>query len=136
MLGCFGMGTILRRKMTVKTDLAPQIRHIPPTPPYTPDPPYSPYGHGRSNGWSFLTSTNLKPWTAPRNYLISECLCDFRPKNANLTPPAHFWGCTNSRTQKSDKHSYLMHFSDTVQGLGLVLVRNDQPFDLPCLYVE
>ena len=58
----------------------------PPYPPYTLDPLYSTYRHGRSNGWSFLTSTNLKPWTAPRNYTNSECLCDFRPKNANLTP--------------------------------------------------
>ena len=50
---------------------------ISPNPPYTTHPLYSPYGHGRSNGWSFLTFTNLRPCTVPEKSLISECLYNF-----------------------------------------------------------
>ena len=102
--------------------------------PYTKRAPYTPYGYNRSNGCSFLTSIHLRPCTVWRNYTNSECLRDFGSNFGEIGPRAHFSGVPNSSTPKSQNHSYLTHFSDTVQGLGLVLVRNDQPFDLPCPY--
>ena len=53
-----------------------------------------------------------------------------------MPPRARFWRCMKRWTRKSHKHSLVRNFSDTVQGLGLVLVRNDQPFDLSCPYDE
>jgi len=49
-----------------------------------------------------------------------------------MHPRAGLPGVPNSPALKSHGHSEIGGFSDTVQGLGLVLVRNDQPFDLPC----
>ena len=53
-----------------------RIKHhifaISPNPPYTTYHPYSPYEHGRSNGWSFLTFTNLRPCTVSENPLTIE----------------------------------------------------------------
>ena len=63
--------------MDLNIGLKHPILAKPPYPPYTPDPPYSSYGHRRSNGWSFLTSTNLRPCTVSEMCVISECLCDF-----------------------------------------------------------
>ena len=47
---------------------------------------------------------------------------------------AGFPGVPNSLTLKSHKHPKIRGFLGTVQGLGSVLVRNDQPFDLPSPY--
>ncbi len=55
---------------------------------------------------------------------------------SEMHPRAGFPGVPNSPTLKSHKHSAVRDFSGTVQGLGLVLVRNDQPFDLPCHMVS
>ena len=71
-----------------------------------------------------------------RNYTNSEFLCDFGLKNTNFDLHARFPAIPNSPTPKSHKHSEIRDISDTVQGLGLVLVRNDQPFDLPYPYGE
>ena len=71
-----------------------------------------------------------------RNYTNSEFLRDFGLKNTNFDLRARFPGIPNSPTPKSHKHSEIRDFSDTVQSLGLVLVRNDQPFDLPYPYGE
>ena len=71
-----------------------------------------------------------------RNYTNSEFLRDFGLKNTNFDLRARFPAIPNSPTPKSHKHPYLRYLLDTVQGLGLVLVRNDQPFDLPCPYGE
>ena len=53
---------------------------------------------------------------------------------SEMHPRAGFPGVPNSPTLKSHKHSEIRDFSGTVQAHGLVLVRNDQPFDLPCPY--
>ena len=109
---------------------------ISPSPPYTPDPPYRPYGYDRSNGCSFLTSIHLRPCTVSDNCLISECLCDFRVGLLG-TPEKRARGPISPKLDpKSRKHSEIRNISDTVQGLRLVLVRNDQPFDHPCPYGE
>ena len=71
-----------------------------------------------------------------RNYTNSEFLRDFGLKNTNFDLRARFPAIPNSPTPKSHKHPYLRYLLDTVQGLGLVLVRNDQPFDLPYPYGE
>ena len=120
----------------MKIGSKPKIRRFPLPAPYTTNAPHSPYGHGRSNGWSFLTNTNLRPWTVSRNYTNSECFGNFGPFFSEIAPRARFWGIPNSPTPKSHKHSRITGFSDTVQGLRLVSVRNDQPFDLPYPYGE
>ena len=71
-----------------------------------------------------------------RNYTNSEFLRDFGLKNTKFDLRARFPAIPNSPTPKSHKHSEIRDISDTVQGLGLVLVRNDQPFDLPYPYGE
>ena len=71
-----------------------------------------------------------------RNYTNSEFLRDFGLKNTKFDLRACFPAIPNSPTPKSHKHSEIRNISDTVQGLGLVLVRNDQPFDLPYPYGE
>ena len=71
-----------------------------------------------------------------RNYTNSEFLRDFGLKNTKFDLRACFPAIPNSPTPKSHKHSEIRNISDAVQGLGLVLVRNDQPFDLPYPYGE
>ena len=79
----------------------PHFGHIPIS-TKTPDPLYSPYGYGRSNGWSFLTNTNPRPCTVSEMPLKYEWLCDFgvgllgipakrvrRPKFVFFGPKSH-----------------------------------------------
>ena len=69
-----------------------------------------------------------------RNYTNYRVMILLTLNFGEVGPRAHFSGGPNSSTPKSQNHSEIRDFSDTVQGLGLVLVRNDQPFDLPCPY--
>ena len=64
----------------------------------------------------------------------SEWLHDFGSNFGEIGPRARFSGVPNSPTPKSHKHSEIRDFSDTVQVLRLVLVRNEQPFDLSYPY--
>ena len=68
------------------------------------------------------------------NYTNGRLMPPLTPIFSEIHPRACFPGVPNSPTLKSHKHSEIRGFSGTVQGLGLVLVRNDQPFDLPCPY--
>ena len=69
-----------------------------------------------------------------RNYLTNFVVIPVLHIFSEMHPRAGFPGVPNSLTLKSHKHWEIRDFSGTVQGLGLVLVRNDQPFDLPCPY--
>ena len=69
-----------------------------------------------------------------RNYTNYRVITLLTPNFGEIGPRARFPGVPNSPTPKSYNHSELMAFLDAVQVLGLVLVRNDQPFDLPCPY--
>ena len=69
-----------------------------------------------------------------RNYLTHFVMVPVLHIFSEMHPRAGFPGVPNSPTLKSHKHSAVRNFSGTVQGLRLVLVRNDQPFDLPCPY--
>ena len=71
-----------------------------------------------------------------RNYTNYRVITLLTPNFGEIGPRARFSGVPNSPTPKSYNHSEIRDFSDTVQGLRLVLVRNDQPFDLPCPYDE
>ena len=69
-----------------------------------------------------------------RNYLKYFVMIPILHIFSEMHPRAGFPVVPNSQTLKSHKHSEIRDFSGTVQGLRLVLVRNDQPFDLPCPY--
>ena len=69
-----------------------------------------------------------------RNYLKYFVMTPILLIFSEMHPRTRFPGVPNSLTLKSHKHSEIRDFSGTVQGLRLVLVRNDQPFDLPCPY--
>ena len=69
-----------------------------------------------------------------RNYTNYRVITLLTPNFGEIDPRARFSGVPNSPAPKSQNHSEIRGFSGTVQGLGLVLVRNDQPFDLPYPY--
>ena len=69
-----------------------------------------------------------------RNYTNYRVITLLTPNFGEIGPRARFSGVPNSPTLKSQNHSYLTHISDTVQVLRLVLVRNEQPFDLSYPY--
>ena len=69
-----------------------------------------------------------------RNYLTNFVVTPLLLIFDEMHPRACFPGVPNSTTPKLYKHSAVRNFSGTVQGFRLVLVRNDQPFDLPCPY--
>ena len=71
-----------------------------------------------------------------RNYLKYFVMTPLLLIFGEIHPRAFFSGVPNSPTPKLYKHSEIRNFSGTVQGLRLVKVRNDQPFDLPCPYGE
>ena len=83
--------------------------------------------------YSALTPTH-EACAMLRNYLKYFVMTPVLLIFSEITSRARFPGVPNSPTLKSHKHSEIRGFSGTVQGLRLVLVRNDQPFDLPCPY--